>query len=184
VKSLDDGKSHEKELVYQTKEGEKIFLNRTNILNRKPDGSPELILMAAQDITSLRESKEQLEINEKKYKSLFNNAGHPVMIIDIDSQKIVDFNKTTQKLLGYKSEELVNQKVEKIFLIDPELKEKHLNTLISNGKNHFRGKIINKDGNIKEAFIMAELLVLKDHRYVQVVLGFSDELFHKNFKKL
>jgi PAS domain S-box-containing protein len=183
VKTLKDGKSHEKEVLYQTKEGEKIFLNRTNILNRKPEGSHELILIAAQDITSLRESKEQLEINEKKYKSLFNNAGHPVLIIDIESQKIVDLNSTTQKLLGYKSEDLIDQKVEKIFVIDPEEREKHLNTLINKGKNYFKARIINKDGNIKEAFIMAELLVLRDHKYVQIVLGFSDKSFHKNFKK-
>lgn len=179
LKTLGDGKSHEKELVYHTKKGKRVFLNRSNILNNRPNGQPELLLIAAQDITALRESKEQLEINERKYRSLFNNAKHPVLIIDLESKDIIDLNKAALKLLGYGSKELINHKVEKIIDVSGEEKKRHIKNLLNRGHDSFKAKFKTKNGDLREGFLIAELLELKDKQYIQVVLLFPDNSFYK-----
>ncbi|MFW6149831.1 MAG: PAS domain S-box protein, partial [Atribacterota bacterium] len=142
----------------------------------------ELLLIAAQDITALRESREQLEINERKYRSLFNNAKHPVLIIDLESKDIIDLNKTALKLLGYESKELIDHKVEKIIDVSGEEKKRHIKNLLNQGHDYFKAKFKIKNGDLREGFLIAELLELKDKQYIQVVLIFPDNSCYKKYK--
>ncbi|TXT53297.1 MAG: hypothetical protein BAJALOKI2v1_1060002 [Promethearchaeota archaeon] len=182
-KTLEDGNSHQKEISYPVEGTQKIFLNTSRVLSKNSDDSPELLLITAQDITSLRESKQQLEINEKKYRNLFNNARHPVLLVNAKEGIIVDHNEMTEKISGYSSEEISNKSVNEIIKIEGSEKKRYINNILNKGSDTFKAFLITKDNREKEAIVIGELLNIKKEPFIQVVISFTDSASNNNFEK-
>jgi two-component system CheB/CheR fusion protein len=87
----------------------------------------ELILLAIEDVTSLRAS-------EIRFRRLFESAKDGILIVDPQTRKILDANAFMTELLGYAREELVGKELFEIGLLKDEqasqaafreLQEKH-----------------------------------------------------------
>jgi PAS domain S-box-containing protein len=100
------------------------------------------------DITRYKESEEQLKINEKKYRSLFEQASDAILIID-GQGGLIDVNTTVCSMFGYSKDELLQLNVAN--LIDPEeLKVMPVRfTELEQGEHLFRERrVVRKDGNL------------------------------------
>ncbi len=72
-----------------------------------------LILFIIQDITEKKKAEQELKKSEEKYRLLFENS--PNAIILANSKGIIlDFNQVTEKLLGFKRDELIGKNYTKI----------------------------------------------------------------------
>ncbi|MEJ8552711.1 sensor histidine kinase [Tepidibacter sp. Z1-5] len=63
------------------------------------------------DITEIKENEISLKQSEEKFKTLFDNAGDAIALIQLDSSCIdgyIEINKSACKRLGYTKEELLN----------------------------------------------------------------------------
>lgn len=69
------------------------------------------VLYTCRDITERRDAHAELLENEEKYRQLFNNASHAVMIFDARTHRFEDANPATLKLFGYSKNEFMGLNV-------------------------------------------------------------------------
>jgi PAS domain S-box-containing protein len=102
------------------------------------------------DLTARQKAQQEIKDNEKKYRSLFEQASDPILITDFNGN-FTDVNGSFCKLFGYTKKELLRMNV-KSLVCPYELKERPLrNDLLMKGKHIFSNRLmIKKDGAIIE----------------------------------
>jgi PAS domain S-box-containing protein len=102
------------------------------------------------DLTGREKAQQEIKENEKKYRSLFEQASDPILVTDFKGN-FTDVNGSFCKLFGYTKKELLRMNVTS--LICPiQLKEKPMrNDLLIKGKHIFSERImVHKDGSLIE----------------------------------
>jgi PAS domain S-box-containing protein len=106
---------------------------------------PKSVQIIAVDITEQKLAELRITESEKKYKALSNFAFEGIIIIK--NNKVIDLNKTFEKISGYKYNELIGKNAIKLFV-----KEKYQTTVYKTLKHRNFAPIIieaiNKNGNI------------------------------------
>jgi len=69
------------------------------------------ILLAIEDITSYRQSKEILRASETRYRRLFETAKDGILILDAETGHISDVNPFLIEMLGYSHEDFLGKKL-------------------------------------------------------------------------
>jgi PAS domain S-box-containing protein len=88
--------------IVNNKSNKLMWINAKADLKRDDQGNPSKIVGIVQDITDRKNMEEELILNEKKYKDLFDNA--PIGIYKTTPEgEILESNKTLIKILGYDS---------------------------------------------------------------------------------
>lgn len=75
---------------------------RENIIYRLNTGE---VVAIYNDVTKRMEAEIRLRQSEEKFKSLFENAADPILLVDFDGN-IIDINPATCHILGYSADEL------------------------------------------------------------------------------
>ena len=68
-----------------------------------------------EDITERYKAEQELILSEERMKAVFRNAYDVIVIIDFKTGKIIDVNEASKMLLGYKPQELIDQKFSILF---------------------------------------------------------------------
>lgn len=119
-------------------------------------------------IVSLDRARREAELAEKKYRSLFENAGDSIFLIDPQTQSILDVNSKAAKHTGYSREELLQMRVldlhpkeelEKVGIAFKEVLEEGLKERIE-GFHHMR-----KDGSLIPISVTAAMLEVGDRLF-------------------
>ena len=111
--------SENEELVYQRKNGEKVYGLLTFSVVRDEGGQVVASRSVVKDITEYKRAEETLRESEESYRSLFKNMinGYALCKILVDEEnKPVDFlyidvNEAFEKLTGLKKEDVIGKKV-------------------------------------------------------------------------
>ena len=74
-------------------------------------GEVEAIIHFATDITEQKQNEERLRTSEIRYRRLFEAAHDGVLILDPNTQQIIDANPFMTKLLGYSRDDLVGKEL-------------------------------------------------------------------------
>jgi PAS domain S-box-containing protein len=108
------------------------------------------LLGSGVDLTGREKAQMEIKENEKKYRSLFEQASDPILITDF-SGNFTDVNGSFCKLFGYTKKELLRMNV-KSLVCPYELKERPLrNDLLMKGKHLFSTRLmVHKDGTVIE----------------------------------
>lgn len=130
--------------IYQTIRANKIwvgvFLNRrkdgnTFISEHKIsplmniDGQVTSYISITRDITSSKNSEQELKVSEEKYRHLFEDSLVMIALINIKG-KIIDINKRLADYIGYKKEKLIGMNLRDLTSIFPNFRIKRVNKLI------------------------------------------------------
>jgi PAS domain S-box-containing protein len=139
---------HEVEMEIVTKTGKRLLfhLNGTTV---KYEGKP-CLLGSGIDLSARHEAQRGEKENDKKYRSLFEQASDPILITDFEGN-FTDVNGSLCKLFGYSKRELLRMNIRS--LVCPfQLKERPLrNDLLMKGKHIFSDRImIHKNGTLIE----------------------------------
>jgi PAS domain S-box-containing protein len=113
------------------------------------DGKP-CLLGSGMDLTARENAQMEIKENEKKYRSLFEQASDPILITDF-SGNFTDVNGSFCKLFGYTKKELLRMNI-KSLVCPYELRERPLrNDLLMKGKHLFSARLmVHKDGTVIE----------------------------------
>jgi PAS domain S-box-containing protein len=139
---------HEVEMEIVTKMGKRLLfhLNGTMV---KYEGK-SCLLGSGIDLSARHEAQRGEKENDKKYRSLFEQASDPILITDFEGN-FTDVNGSLCKLFGYSKRELLRMNIRS--LVCPfQLKERPLrNDLLMKGKHIFSDRImIHKNGTLIE----------------------------------
>jgi PAS domain S-box-containing protein len=137
----------------------------------EPAGEPELHVILS-DVSSLRASQEALQESENRFRTLFEQAGDSILVLEIPSDRgppiIRDVNARTLEIYGWTREELLGQPVS---FLDPDPQfptgnAERLSTLGSAGRAGFATRHRCKDGAIRDFDCAARETQIGSRQYV------------------
>jgi len=111
IEAAFNGKPQHFEFWGLRKNGEQ-FPKEMSLFKTLYDGK-EAILAFGQDITERKLAQLELAMSEERYHTLFDSASVGICLID-QNEQIININETACKQYGYRSDELIGQKIEKI----------------------------------------------------------------------
>ncbi len=94
------------ESAWKRKDGSTVFVRESAHFVRDDAGNIRCFEGVVEDITDQKRAEEALQINEKKFRSIFDSAGDGIFILDLDG-RFVEVNKIACERLGYTREEML-----------------------------------------------------------------------------
>src|SRR4051812_25300595 len=88
---------------YLRQDGSVVWVNLTVALVRNTDGAPHYEIAVMEDITERKER----EVALQRFRTALDSSADMVLLFDLSSGKLLDFNQTACHLLGYTREELL-----------------------------------------------------------------------------
>ncbi len=152
-KTFKDGLPHYGEEIGVDKDGATTYwLARTSpILDTQ--GKIVAVMEVCLDITRMKQLEERLEKSEKKYYAIFNNIPNAVFVLDVNTLKILDCNKSVIDVYGYEKDEIT--------------KRSFLDLFLDEEKDHYAFKIMTS------AYINQAIHVNKDGKTLFVAIRIS-----------
>ena len=127
--------------------GEKRFLEIKSIPHKNSSGEVDYVLCLGEDITDKLKKNEKLFRSRERYRGIFDQAPLALMVTDIENN-ILDWNKTAEKIFGWKKREVLN---EDFTIIIPDDLEEEITEFAKNvykgGRTHNINKNVCRDGS-------------------------------------
>jgi PAS domain S-box-containing protein len=98
------------DVVFKTKEGDKIYLEGNIVLHYK-DGAFETAETFLRDITVRKRLVDELSASENKYRALFDLSPLPKYFIDMGTMEFTEVNAAALKKYGYTREEFLKMNI-------------------------------------------------------------------------
>jgi len=168
VQSILDGKAIKNYISLCSKSGMIIPVEYTislGIWNKV-----EVIYLECKDIS-------QLKFSEDKFSRVFHINPAICAIIDIETEKFLEINKTFYQKLKYMPEEVLNMNSADILRIDKQSKNYIYNEFYINKRlNNYEINLSAKDGNLIPVLLSGEIVSLQGKKYIYAVaLDISDK---------
>ncbi|MFH1115975.1 MAG: PAS domain S-box protein [Pseudomonadota bacterium] len=97
------------EVQLTKKDGSQILVRLDSLVLESRDVAPEILRTAVTDITKGKHADEALYAAELRYRRLFESAKDGILILDLDTGKILDVNRYLIDMLGYSHEEFLEK---------------------------------------------------------------------------
>ena len=91
-----------------------------------------------QDITSKKLAEEQLQESQSRYFSLFHNNHAVMLLIDPETEQVVDANPAAVAFYGWSHDELVGKKIYEINTLSRDQLKREMEKVILNNKDYFQ----------------------------------------------
>jgi len=91
----------------QHRDGSYRWISCRAVAVRDRMGNPQHMVGVHIDVTSSHQKEENLQDNEKKYRQILEAESDAILLIEADTTKIIDTNKSASQLYGYGREQLL-----------------------------------------------------------------------------
>ena len=130
-------------------------------------------VLVSRDINERKFMEKKLIETEEKYRHLFEHSPFSIVLIDLNGI-IVDCNSATEKLIGYKREDLINENIRKLSMIHPN----YLSIVANQFEKSKQGEILpsidiqlrKKDGTLIWINYTTSLINTRNGNLMQVIL--------------
>ncbi len=140
------------------KNGSIVWGNLTVSIVKGEDDSPIYYIGMVEDITARRRAELALSESEERYRSLFDYSPYPIVVSDIQTGEIVDFNDKTLEMLGYTREEFQKIRISDFDALEEEEDvANRLREIKETGGIQFESKLITKNGEIRDVLVSTKL---------------------------
>ncbi len=151
------------------KNGSKIILEIFEIPNYKEDKIIGLHGIA-RDVTIEKKFQDQLIKSEERFRKLFEEHSAVKLIIDPETGKIIDANKSAVKFYGYSINELKSLSIFDISTRDKKELMEGINKVVRGEENYFETKHKLKDGSLKDVAIFSSNVEIDGRNYLLVIV--------------
>jgi PAS domain S-box-containing protein len=130
--------------------GKLKWLTQRAEIERDADGNPCRAIGMVQDITSLKQATEALRQREEVFSSIVSQADSGILLIDIDSLELIEFNNAACQHLGYSREQFAGLTIYDLQVNSDHAKTKaRLDKAIAQGGSVFEHELRTRDGSIR-----------------------------------
>ncbi len=119
----------------------------------------------------LEKSVTRLEEQERKYRALFEQSTHSVILYDPETRKPVDFNHLANESLGYTAEEFKEKRMEDYSLASAEDIIEKIRYTVENDRYTFETQHKRSDGEIRDITVNARCIRLGGKVYILTLLN-------------
>ena len=139
--------------------------------------------VSARDITERKIAEKELQESKERYHTIFDQAADSIMLIEIETGKIVEFNDRAFQNLGYSRDEFwklsiadfeVSQSAENIKM--------RIDKIGEEGAGKFETKHRTKSGDIRSVMVSAKVLTISGNKYILSIYHDYTELQHTQKK--
>ncbi|MCF7804278.1 MAG: PAS domain S-box protein [Candidatus Marinimicrobia bacterium] len=102
------GEEQQAEYDFATNQGHR-HLHIRFVPEHSDEGEVETVLNVARDVTELRETEEALHESERLLQETFEALEEAVIVVEVDSRKIITCNPATERIFGYSKEEMLGK---------------------------------------------------------------------------
>ncbi len=144
---------------------------RKEIENKLKESEEELLRLNKELEQRVEERTEEFKESEAKYRTLFEQAADSIVLIDTETEDLVEFNDKMYENLGYSREEFNDIRVlDFVVMEENENYESHIKKIIREGSDIFESKYKTKDGKIRDVMIHAKAIKIKDKQYIHSII--------------
>ena len=129
-----------------------------------PTKEVRAVSIVSKDITKLKKEGEA----ERRYRAIFEQSPFGILIIDTNG-KIVEFNETARRELGYSREEFAKLGLSDINPQGAEEIQDRIKEVINKGRHEFEVKHKTKDREIRDVHVNARVLNLFGRNVIQAI---------------
>jgi PAS domain S-box-containing protein len=157
--------------------GKSLIVNN-NVFIQK-ENNQEIITGSLVDITELHQISEALKISKEKYKLLFEESTNGILLIDLDTNYIIDANNNAANLFNTTKQNLFSNDI--LSLIKSNNNNNNVQKFINNDKSlKLEIDVVNsKTKQIKYLSLTKVKLFFNNKRIIQVVINDITELKEK-----
>jgi len=124
------------------------------------------ILIVIRDISVRIEAEKLLRESEERYRTIFVETADGIVLVNSRSGRIIDFNNSAHKNLGYTRVEFAKLTIPEIDVLESSIQVKnHIKKIMNDGFEIFETKHRKKDGEIRDIKIHSKKVFIKGEEY-------------------
>ncbi len=122
------------------------------------------------DITERKQAEEALQDMFERQHVVFEQAAESIVLFDVGTGELVDFNETTHTNLGYTHEEFARLKLADFEAKEsPEERAKHIERFVKQGSGTFETQHRTKSGEIRDVDVSGKIIQIGGKKYAQSI---------------
>ncbi|MFC1624517.1 PAS domain S-box protein [Candidatus Omnitrophota bacterium] len=124
----------------------------------------------AYDITKRKKAEETLKESEQRYRAIFAQAADSIVLIDVKTGALVEFNDKAHQNLGYTRSEFEKLKMPDFEIIESEEEvKKHIKKIVREGSDVFETKQRRKNGEIRNILVSSSAISFGKKSFIQTI---------------
>ena len=121
-------------------------------------------------LAEMSRAVQQLQESEERYHAIFEQASDPIVLIDVKTKTIVEFNTKTHENLGYTREEFKKLERSDFDVFEsPKLVKQVRKALQKRGSHTFETKHRTKSGEIRDILVSARIISIRERDFIQSI---------------
>jgi PAS domain S-box-containing protein len=166
-------KSYHSEFRMRTRSGDwKWILGRGDVIERDAEGNPVLLSGTHTDITERRLAEERLRQSEEKFSQLFRLSPDAIVLLNVDSGRLVDVNDSFATISGFSRDEALGRTLMELGVYrNPAEREEIYSRLKRDGAlRDYEFEVLHKDGSVVFCAMTCQTLEIDGAAHLLAVL--------------
>jgi PAS domain S-box-containing protein len=173
VVASNGAKSYYTEFRMRSRDGKwKWILGRGDVIERDSQGKPVLLSGTHADITERRLAEERLRQSEEKFSQLFRLSPDAIVLLNVDSGRLVDVNDSFETISGYSRDEALGKRLTELGIYrNPAVRDEIYSHLNRDGfLRDFEFEALRKDGSVVICAMTSQTLAIDGVPHLLAVL--------------
>lgn len=145
-----------------------INVNARPIINK--EGDVDLVVLTFADVTERKRAEEALRASEERYRAIFEQAADSIVLVDVETGALVEFNDRAHENLGYTRDEFKKLKIPDFEVIESaEEVVRHIERVHREGTDTFETKHRTKCGEIRDIQVRSRAISIAGREFIQSI---------------
>ncbi|MBI4756825.1 MAG: PAS domain S-box protein [Betaproteobacteria bacterium] len=141
---------------------------------RSADGGADEVSALSRSFDRMAEAVQSrdraLQESEQRFRAIVDQAAEGIVLIDVDSQRFVEFNDAACNALGYSRLEFAHLALADVCAGEtPEQVRQHLQAVVEQGGASFETRHRRKDGEVRDVHVSNRVLDIRGRRYLTAI---------------